>query len=179
MTWVTCSIRSQSLLNRKYQMNMELMNISQKLQDLQTYGSNIADGVISQAEAGNCPSSLFGTQMQFMGNSTAVAYQSAQAKTNAYLQQLGGLNQNTGGQYQLAADGANSQIQPALIFNQIFKQELAEYTKKITEKINKEEQKLMQEQKRMEVQLQAVDAEYESVQKAMEDDIKKSAIKLA
>lgn len=179
MAWVTCSIRSMSLLNRKFDMNMQLMKISQRLMDLQTFGSNIANGAVSASAMASCPSSMFGTQSAYLSQSAQVAYQSASVKTNDYLQRIGMINQGTNGQYQLAAEGQNSQTQPYLIFNEIYKQELKECANKLTEKINAEEKQLTQKKLTLETQLKAVEAEYESIQKTIDDDIKNSAIKLA
>ncbi len=178
MAWVTCSVRSMMLANRKHDLNFKLLQISQRLMDLQTYGSNISDGVLSQSEMASSPSSFFGRQSAYLSRSSAIAYQSAGIKTNDYLQRIGAINQGTQGQYTLASEGEGANVQPYLIFNQIYKAELEEFSKQEQAKINREEKKLTQEKLQIETQLKAADAEYENVQKAMEDDIKKSAIKL-
>lgn len=173
------SLRMAMLTSRKFDLSIKLTQISQKIMDLQTYASNIADGSISQAEMAGAPSSMFGNQMQYMTQSSQIAYQSAQVKTNAYLQQNGMIAQGTGGQYQLAADGQAQQMQPYLIFNEVYKQELKEYSNQLAQKANVEEKQLTAEQKRLETQLKMVEAEYQNIEKTLDDDIKNSAIKLA
>lgn len=183
MSWVMLSLRKIALKNRMSDLEMKSIQISQRIQDLQSYANNIADGVITFSEAATCPSSLFGTQMDFMTNSSAVAYQSANVKTNAYLQQMQMTQNATGGQYNYAQNSINAQYASAdqqyLLFNEIYKQELEEYSKEVSAQLNEEEKQLQTEQARIEAQLKAAEAEYEQVSQRMDSNIKNDAIKLA
>lgn len=181
MTWVMLSLRKATLKSRVSDLEAKLVNISQRIQDMQSYASSIADGSVSYSEMANAPSSLFGTHLEYMQNASGVAYQSAQIKTNAYLQQMNMIQQNTQGQYQLAIDptGAQADVQPYLIFNEIYKQEMKEYAKQISEKLNGEEKELQTEKTRIEAQIKAAEAEYDSVSKQMDTNIKNDAIQLA
>lgn len=183
MSWVMLSLRKVALKNRISDLEMKSIQISQRIQDLQSYANNIADGVITYSEAATCPSSLFGTQMDFMVNSSSVAYQSAQIKTDAYLQQMQATQDLTGGQYNYASTSTNAMYanpdQAYLLFNEIYKQELEEYSKEISAQLNEEEKQLQTEQARIEAQLKAAEAEYESVSQQVDTNIKNDAIKLA
>lgn len=183
MTWVMLSLRKMQLTQRVSNFEAKLLDISQRIMDLQNYASNIADGVITYNEAANCPSSMFGTQMNFMSASAPIAYQSAQVKTNAYLQQMQALQNTTGNQYGYAqgtidATYANSD-QAYLLFNQIYKQELEEYSKEVSKQLNQEEKELQQEKLRIESQLKAAEAELQSVSESETKNIQSGAIKLA
>ncbi len=183
MSWVMLSLRKVALKQRMSNFEMKLTQISQRLQDLQSYANNIADGVITYNEAATCPSSLFGTQMDFMANSSGIAYQSAQIKTDAYIQQMQGLQSQTGGQYNYAQNSidatyANSE-QAYLLFNEIYKQELEEYAKEVSAQLNEEEKALQTEQARIEAQLKAAEAEYDSVSQRMDSNIQRDAIKFS
>ena len=183
MSWVMLSLRKMALKQRISDFEMKSVQISQRIMDLQSYANNVADGVITYSEAATCPSSLFGTQMNFMADSSQVAYQSAQIKTHAYLQQMQTLQGTTGGQYNLASTSVNPQYantdQAYLLFNEIYKQELQEYTKEISAQINEEEKQLQAEKDRVETQLKAAEAELESLSQAIDSNIKNDAIKLA
>lgn len=183
MSWVMLSLRKAMLRDRISTLEMKLIQISQRVMDMQSYASNIADGVVTYSEAATCPSSLFGTQMDFMQNSSSVAYQSAQIKTNAYLQQMQTMQNATGGQYNYASTSTNSIYanadQAYLLFNEIYKQELKEYATEISAQLNQEEKELQAEKDRIETQIKAAEAELESVSQQVDTNIKNDAIKLA
>ena len=183
MSWVMLSLRQAALKQRISNLEMKAVQISQRIEDLASFGNNIADGVVTYSEAATCPSSLFGTQMDFMANSSGVAYQSAQIKTDAYLQQMQALQNATNGQYNYASTSTNAQFanpeQAYLLFNEIYKQELKEYTQEITAQMNEEEKQLQSEKTRIETQLKAAESELENVQQKVDTNIKNDAIKLA
>jgi len=183
MSWVMLSLRKVALKQRISDLEMKSIQISQRIQDLQSYANNIADGVITYNEAATCPSSLFGTQMNFMVNSSEVAYQSAQIKTDAYIQQMQAAQNTTGGQYNLASTSIDatyaSPEQSYLLFNEIYKQELKEYANQVAAQMNEEEKELQTEQARIEAQLKAAQAELDAVSQQVDTNIKNDAIKLA
>src|SRR5574344_1929046 len=116
MGWVTLSLRQSALQSRVFDLEYQLMIKQQELTDLQEYAASIADGTISTDEMMNCPSSLFGTTMSYMVNSSGVAYDSATTKTNTYLNTYGQIDQQTGGQYIMAANGTAQQINSYEVF---------------------------------------------------------------
>lgn len=183
MSWVMLSLRKMALRQKISDFEMKSVQISQRIMDLHSYGSNIADGVITYSELATCPSSLFGTQMNFMADSSQVAYQSAQIKTDAALGQMQALQNGTGGQYNYAGASINPAYanpdQAYLLFNEIYKQELEEYSKEITAQLDQEEKELQTEKDRIETQLKAAEAELESLNQSIDQNIKNDAIKLA
>ncbi len=186
MSWVFLSLRKMQLKQKLSVYQNRLIQISQKLMDMQELAAAVADGKITYQEATSGPSSMFGTQLNFLGQSSNIAYQSAQIKTNAYLQQMQAINQATGGQYQYSLDPTsmtsymqNGQIQPYLIFNNIYQEELESYAQQYSQLLNREEQDLEQEKLTLETQIKAIEAEYQSVQDQEGQNIENDAIKLS
>ena len=186
MTWAFLSLRKMQLKQRLGAYQNRLIQISQKIMDMQELAASVADGKITYQEATSGPSSMFGTQLNFLGQSSNIAYQSAQIKTNAYLQQMQAINQATGGQYQYALDPnsmtsymQNGQIQPFLVFNDIYQEELKAYADQYAQMLNREEQDLEQEKLTLETQIKAIEAEYEAVSEQEDQNIQNDAIKLS
>lgn len=180
MAWVMMSMRKMQLKQEVNALQMEDVKISQAVQDLANYANGIADGTITFSEMASCPSSLFGTQLDYMANSAQAAYQSATVKTNAYMQQLAQTNGLTGNQYGYAmgtTDGTG--YDASTIFNEIYKQELEEYSKQMQEYVNKYEQELETEKERVETQLQAKQAELQAYEQTISQNIQQGAIRLA
>lgn len=180
MSWVMLSMRKMQLKQEVNCLEMQDVKISQTVQDLATYAGNIADGTITFSEMASCPSSLFGTQLDFFANSAQAAYQSATIKTNAYMQQLANVNGITGNQYGYAMGNADgTAYDAAAIFNEIYQEELKEYAKQMQEYVNQYEQELECEKQRIETQLQAKRAELQSYEQAISQNIQDGAIRLA
>ncbi len=186
MTWAFLSLRKMQLKQRLSAYQNRLIQISQKIMDMQELAASVADGKITYQEATSGPSSMFGTQLNFLGQSSNIAYQSAQIKTNAYLQQMQAINQATGGQYQYALDPnsmtsymQNGQIQPFLVFNDIYQEELKAYADQYAQMLNREEQDLEQEKLTLETQIKAIEAEYQAVSEQEDQNIQNDAIKLS
>ena len=186
MTWAFLSLRKMQLKQRLSAYQNRLIQISQKIMDMQELAAAVADGKITYQEATSGPSSMFGTHLNFLGQSSNIAYQSAQIKTNAYLQQMQAINQATGGQYQYALDPnsmtsymQNGQIQPFLVFNDIYQEELKAYADQYAQMLNREEQDLEQEKLTLETQIKAIEAEYQAVSEQEDQNIQNDAIKLS
>ena len=176
MTWVIQALRKQELKTRINELTSKQLKISQEIMDLQRVASNIEDGLLTTNEIANTPSSHFGTQMDFFEYSSQMAYESATTKTDAYLQQLQATGGNTGNQYQYAMGDT---VQPAIVFNEIYKQELKEIAKQKIDDINAEEKELEQEKLTIESQLKAAESEYQSLEGSLDNAIQQSAIKLS
>ncbi len=180
MTWIMLSMRKMQLKKELSDLQSEEVQISQQIQSLAKYTSSIADGTVTYAEMADCPSSLFGTQLDFMTNSSQAAYQSATIKTNAYIQQLAQVNGTTGNQYGYSmgtADGTN--YDASTIFNEIYKEELKEYAKQMQEYVNNYEEELQEEKERIETQIKAKEAEIQTYEDTIGNKIQSEAIKLA
>lgn len=185
MSWAFLSLRKMQLKQAESQYQARLIQISKKIQNLAKLADAVADGKITYQEAAGASSSMFGTQMNFLANSSNMAYQSAQIKTNAYLNQMNAINQQTGGQYSYALGNTssafmqNGQIQPYLVFNQIYQEELKSYADEYAKTLNREEEDLQAEKLTIETQIKAIQAEYQSVEQQEGENIKNDAIKLS
>lgn len=177
MTWIMMSMRKMQLKKELSDLTANEVKISQKIQDLAKYANNIADGTITFNEAASCPSGMFGTQLDFMANSSQAAYQSAQVKTNAYMQQLAQTNSMTGNQYGYAMGTAdNTAYDQATIFNEIYKEELKEYAQQMQDTVNEYEEQLEAEKEQIETQIQAKEAELQAYDKTISQNIQEGAI---
>ena len=66
-----------------------------------------------------------------------------------------------------------------MLFNEIYKEELKEYSNQISAQLNEEEKALQTEKDRIETQLKAAEAELETLSQTIDSNIKNDAIKLA
>ena len=179
MTWVTNSLRAQALKSRREDINFALLKLSQKLIDMQQYGAAMADGVFSDNEISTMPGRNINAAFNYMAGSSNLALSAADARAQQYFMARAEMAKYTDGQYNVAANGAQGNLDDYSIFNNFYKQALQELADREAENIHVEEKKIQQEQLRLETQLKAIDAEYEQVSKSVEGDIKNSAIKLA
>ena len=180
MTWVVNSVRAQALKQRENDINFKLLQISQKLIEMAQYGSNIADGMITDYEESTTPLRFYGSTMNFMRNSAQRASQEADFLTED-LRLKGGFveNMTNGHSTYATTSGTGVGLDPVLVHQNFFKSALQECANREKEKIHIEEKKIEQEKMVLETQLKAITAEYESVSKAIDGDIKNGAIKLA
>ncbi len=184
MSWVFLALRKSQLKQRLNVYQNRLLQISQRIMDMQQMAANIADGKITYQEMGQTPSSVFGSQMNYMTQSAPIAYQSASIKTDAFLQNMDAINQGTGGQYLYGMDGMNTsylqngQISPFLVFNDIYEQELKAFADQYAQEVNREEAALEQEKITLETQIKAIEAEYKSVDETLGQNIDNDAIQL-
>ena len=177
MTWVMLSMRKMQLQQQVSDLQFEDVQISRQIQDLASYSSNIADGTITFSEMASCPSSLFGTQLGFMSNAAAAAYQSATVKANAYMQQLAQTNGQIGNQYGYAMGTTDGTYYDATtIFNEIYKEELEQYAEQMQKYVNNYEKELQAEQTRVETQLTAKEAELQAYEQRISQNIQSDAI---
>ena len=78
MSLLVFAYRKIQILRQKNDLNYRLMQLNQKLEDLQQYASNIADGSVSMSDMMNTPASMFGRTMMYMTYSHNGALQNAQ-----------------------------------------------------------------------------------------------------
>ena len=177
MTWIALSMRKMQLKQEISSLQQNEIEISRQVQALSKYANNIADGTITFAEMADCPSDYFGTQLDFMNNSSQTAYQSATIKTNACIQQLAQTNATTGNQYGYAMGTTDSiAYDQATLFNEIYKEELKKYAEQMQSTLNEYEEQLNQEKEQIETQLQAKQAEYDALKDQVGQNIKNDAI---
>ena len=151
------------LIRQRNDLSFQMMQLTKQMTDLQQYAANIADGEVSMYDMVNTPASMFNRQLMFSMYSHNMALQ--------------GANQN----FMMMSPVINMQMQQIApnnqamyqnwIFNNLYKQQ--------KEKINKYEQKMLNEQEtvmqqkkaRLETQLKMVEQELESVKEAEEKAI--------
>lgn len=154
------------------------MQLAQRLSDLAMYAGNVADGIISPGEFMNGPASIFGCQLNYLNSSVPKALYQASMSTNMYMNNLMNVNMASGGQYAAAVDPSNPNSifqNQFFIFNSFMKQALDAAGKAESAKVKQMETTIQSEKLQIETQLKAAEAELESVQKAEDDGIKKSA----
>lgn len=154
------------------------MQLAQRLSDLAMYAGNVADGIVSPGEFMNGPASIFGCQLNYLNSSVPKALYQASMSTNMYMNNLMNVNMASGGQYAAAVDPSNPNSifqNQFFIFNSFMKQALDAAGKAESAKVKQMETTIQSEKLQIETQLKAAEAELESVQKAEDDGIKKSA----
>lgn len=178
MSWIAMSMRKMQLKKEISDLQLDLTKISQSIQSASKYANNISDGTITFAEMSDCPSDFFGTQVDFMNNSSQAAYQSATIKTNAYLQQLAQTNATTGNQYGYAMGTTDATAyDQTTIFNEIYKEELKKYGEQVQNSLNQYEEELEHEKEQVETQLQAKESELQAYEERVKQNIQQDAIK--
>jgi len=173
MSWVTLSMRKGELKARIARMRQELLKKSEELMELQHYGSNIADGIITFDEIANTPSSFMERQHRFMAFSIPFAFNQAMQKTQ--MMQSGLLP----GMSMFADPSQLTQEQIQIFMMGRFRAELENMSRVEEKNIQLEEKKLTQEKIQIETQLKAMEAELQQVEQAEGQAIKSEAIKLA
>ena len=78
MSLLIFAYRKLDIMRQKSDLNYRLMNITQKLNDLQQYAANIADGSVSMSDMMNTPGSMFGRQLMYMNYAHNMALFGAQ-----------------------------------------------------------------------------------------------------
>ena len=66
MSLLIFAYRKLDITRQKSDLNYRLMQLTQKLSDLQQYAANIADGSVSMSDMLNTPGTMFGRQMMYM-----------------------------------------------------------------------------------------------------------------
>lgn len=162
--------RLHDIISRKSQINLQLLNLRQKLMDLQSYAAGIGDGV-SIDDLMTCPSSLFQRMSIFKMTSDQAAYAQAQ--------------QNFGAMMAMNPQ-AMSQIQPqyqqqyqAVIFQNLFQKSQEEFGKVERKLMDSQETKIQQQIAQLETQGQMLDAEEKTTKEAISKDAENSAPKYA
>lgn len=174
MSWVVLSSRKGELVAAIMRQRNKLLQISQKLMDLQQYGTNIADGIVTPNEFSTIPNAYMQRQLNYMGMAVPFAYNQAMQKTEML---KGGMMPGSMGMMMDPSKLTQQQVQ--MFFMDRFRTELENISRIEQKKINVEEKKLTQEKLQAETQLKALEAELETVKQSEDKSIKDNAIKLA
>ncbi len=157
------SCRKQQLIRRKSELEARLLNLSQKVEDLQKYASLVGSGPVSLNSLMNVPTSLFGRMTSFMTMSNRMAMSQAQREFQ-YTMMLPGAAQNL----QMYSQG-NPQMEAytkRMMMSAYYQNAMKNASERESQLLNAQEEKIQSEKAQMEAQLKMVNAEMESVDQA-------------
>lgn len=167
MSLLIFSLRRQQIVALKNSLNFKLLNLNQRMMDLQTYAASIADGSVTPNDLMSAPASLFGRMTAYMNYSHQYAMAGAQNKFGQFMI----MNQAN---YAQVPDEFKQQYQQ-IMFKGLYEQERAQAAEVEKKLLNVEEKKIEQEVLRIQTQLKMLDSEQEQVSKSEDDAAKKSA----
>ena len=157
MSLLVIAYRKIQILRQKNDLNYRLMKLNQKLEDLQQYASNIADGSVSMSDMMNTPASMFGRTMMYMTYSHNGALQNAQQQ----MQQMMMMPQ-VQAQMQQMQDPNQQMMYQNWIFDNLYKQQREQFGKVEQKLLNEQEKEIQQEKAKLETQLKMLEAEFDS-----------------
>lgn len=157
MSLLVFAYRKIQILRQKNDLNYCLMKLNQKLEDLQQYASNIADGSVSMSDMMNTPASMFGRTMMYMTYSHNGALQNAQQQ----MQQMMMMPQ-VQAQMQQMQDPNQQMMYQNWIFDNLYKQQREQFGKVEQKLLNEQEKEIQQEKAKLETQLKMLEAEFDS-----------------
>lgn len=164
MSLLIFAYRKLDIIHRRNDLNYRLMKLTRKLEDLQQYSANIADGSISMSDMMNTPSSMFGRQMMFMMYSHNASIWGAQQNFGMMQPML---------QMQMQQMDPNSQaMYQQWVFQNLYKQQREMIGKQETKLLNEQEKEIQKEKAKIEAQLKMLDQEYESCKQGEDAAIK-------
>lgn len=159
--------RRLSIIHQKYAINARLNEMNQKLQDLQQYAANIADGSVSISDMANTPASMFNRSMMFMTYSHNAALTSANNNIQMFMTMP-----NVQAQMAQMQDPNQQQMYQQWIFKNLYQQEREKAAKQEGKLLNEQEKEMQKEKAKLETQLKMLEAELEGVQQGEKDSIK-------
>ena len=152
--------RRHSIISDQNRIEYRITQLSKKLQDLQQYSANIANGSISMSDMMNVPGSMFGRQMMFMQYAHNSSVQGAQ---NQYAQMQPIIQQQM---MQMQSNPQYQQAYQQMIFQNLYKQQREVVAKQEEKLLNQQEKDITQEKTKLEMQLKLIQQEYESLKQA-------------
>lgn len=161
--------RKHDLIRRKHDMEYKITQLSEKLNNLTSYASCIADGAVSMSDLMNVPPSLFNRMSMFMMWSHAGATSGAQEKYEFMRMTPNAMPKMPNAELQ--------QEYSRLMFKNFYDQEREKF-KKVEEKLlDNEEKKITQEKEKLQTLLKEIESELDQVRTAEDKAAKDSAPK--
>lgn len=166
-------------ITQKSRLNYELMQLRDKLMNLQSYAASVSDGKLSMSEMMNAPAQMFNRMSIFLQYSNASAYNGARQEM-AMFGGNGGLknlyeSQVQGQQLNSVDQGRMQNQMQQLVFNKFRDQQYDKIGENEKQLLHVQETKIEQQVAQKEGQLKMVESEEEKVSKAEDDAAKKSA----
>ena len=113
--------RKQDIIRRKSDLEFKLLQLSERLRNLQSYSSSIADGSVSMNDLMTVPPSLFGRMSSFMMYSDQASRAGAQQKFQLMSMMPGAMPQ--------IQDAKMQQQYQQLMFKNLYDQERERFAK--------------------------------------------------
>ena len=161
--------RKQDIIRRKSDLELTLMKLKQKLSDLHSYSSSIADGSVSLNDLMKAPPSVFNRMSMFMMYSHQGAMSGAQEKFNFITATQGAVPQMPNAQLQ--------QQYAQMLFNNLYKQEKEKFLEREKYTLNEQDKKISQQSETIQAQLKMLEAELASTKEGEDKYAKDSAPK--
>ena len=159
MSFLIFAYRKLDIMQRKSDLNYRLMNLTRKLEDLQQYAANIADGSVSMSDMMNTPGSMFGRQLMYMQYAHNASLFGAQ-------QQMQMMQPMIAMQMQQMQDPNMQAMYQNWIFKSLYDQQREQIGKQETKLLNEQEKQIQAEKAKLETQLKLLDQELESCKQA-------------
>lgn len=156
MSLLIFAYRKLDITRQKSDLNFRLMQVSQKLMDLQQYAANIADGNVSMSDMMNTPGSMFGRQlmyMQYAHNSSLFGAQQQMAMLAPQIQM----------QMSQMGNPAYQAMYQQWIFKSLYDQQRQLAGKREQKLLNEQEKQIQAEKAKIETQLKLLDQELAAV----------------
>lgn len=180
MSLLSLSKRHQDIIIQSSNLNYKLNLLNQKMMDLQSYASSIANSPLSIFDLMSAPASMFGKMSNFMQVSNHDASIYAQRNVDQAVK----MNQ---ADYQnfintQAQQGQTAQADAAyknMMYQKLYQNVIDTLTKKETDALNREEKKIEQQKAQIETQVKMLDSEEKTVSEAEGKEAEKTAPKFA
>lgn len=162
------SHRRQNIIVQKANLNKKLLDLRQKQYDLQNYASSIADGAVSFNDLMGAPPTMFGRMVGFMSASHQQALMGAQMGMPGMLAMAAGngifnnLDAQTQQQYQY------------MMFKNLYDKEREKFSRQEEKILHTEDKRIEQQVAQLNTQLQMLEAEEKNVEKAEDEEAKRS-----
>lgn len=177
MGWITMTVRKQSLIEQSNNLNTKILQLGQEMRQLDRFATAAANGTISVDELAGISGNLIGDAMYFMQDSQAYSEFTAGNKLALYqsgINTIDSLKGNTA-----AYQNQYGQVDEGLLFLHCVEEARKEYVaNEFTPLLNEKQKELEELKAKYETQLKAVDAELDTLDDSISNQISKNAIKL-
>ena len=178
MSLLIFTFQKHRIISQKSSLNFKIMQLQNKLIDMQKYAANISDGTVSMNDLMSCPANLFNRMSIFAQYSDMSANIGAKGQMMV-AGGMGGLKLDpTYMQNQQMSDADKGKMQQQyemMVFQQFKQQQLQKSAEAEKKLMDAEETKINQQIAQMETQLKMLDSEEQKVTDAEGKAAEKSA----
>ena len=185
MGWVLLSLRRNDLQTSIQDKQFDLLQVSNKLRKLSNFSNAVGDGHINPSEIASLGSEFFGDGLDFMGYSNQAASEAAGLMTDYYASVYGEVtadqyynNPSLGAQATLYYDESGNLNLDAM-YSEFYEQALEDYVNTVVApQLNELEKDLQNEKTELEVEIESMEAELDTVKNSISESISNSTIQL-